>query len=525
MIERLLIPPSIHLVEQDLEVKARNLYDLVSDGLVKRVHIVAWRDLDDKNAGGSELHAHEIASRWANAGLDVTLRTGAVDGRPEEIVRNGYKVVRRSGRYLTFPRTMLSGMAGRSGNWDVLVEIWNGMPFLTPLWSKGPRVVILHHVHQKVLWRSVLPPGLASIGATFEKKIAPKFYRSTKVITPSQSSASEIIDMLKWPEDQVNVVMPGIADRFRPGGKKTEFPSVMALGRLVPPKRYEWLIESFKDVIQQLPNAQLFIAGDGPHREVLEKLILQLKLDKSVKLLGRVSDDEVVRLYRSCWLVASASEREGWGMTLTEAAACGTPAIATKIAGHIDAVVNGMSGILVSSQRELKDSIIDVLKNEDLRKRLSIGALRHAARLTWDVAATSAFQVVRSAVKEYNRLGSRSFVVDFQEENLERRGSERFDLDVPFFLGTDTGRLLDMSMTGALILPPEGYDILPGDEVAGKLDTSKQKVFLEGRAVRKVDLNDESQGVGIWLTDISDGARELLAVAKFQKLAKMNEGS
>ena len=139
---------------------------------IRRIHFVAWRDLDDPEAGGSELHAHKIASVWAAAGLDVTFRTSAVPGAPAALTRDGYRVLRRSGRYAVFPGAAWEGvrMGHRPG--DALVEIWNGMPFFSPLWYRGPRVVFLHHVHAE-MWGMVLPPTLARVGDLVERRIAP----------------------------------------------------------------------------------------------------------------------------------------------------------------------------------------------------------------------------------------------------------------------------------------------------------------------------------------------------------------
>jgi glycosyltransferase involved in cell wall biosynthesis len=102
---------------------------------------------------------------------------------------------------------------------------------------------------------------------------------------------------------------------------------------------------------------------------------------------GRVDDDELVSWYRRAWVVASSSQREGWGMTLTEAAACGTPAVATAIAGHADAVLDGESGLLVEDPAELSVALGRVLGDEVLRSRLSKGALARARWFTWDVTA------------------------------------------------------------------------------------------------------------------------------------------
>ena len=162
---------------------------------IRRIHFVAWRDLDDPEAGGSELHAHKIASRWAAAGLDVTFRTSAVPGAPAALTRDGYRVLRQSGRYAVFPGAAWEGlrMGHRAG--DALVEIWNGMPFLSPLWYRGPRIVFLHHVHAE-MWGMVLPPTLARLGDFAERRFAPRFYRSSRIVTLSESSRDEIVDLL-----------------------------------------------------------------------------------------------------------------------------------------------------------------------------------------------------------------------------------------------------------------------------------------------------------------------------------------
>jgi len=110
-----------------------------------------------------------------------------------------------------------------------------------------------------------------------------------------------------------------------------------------------------------------------------------------VRLAGRVSEDELLSLYRRAWAVTSASIAEGWGMTLTEAAACGTPAVATRIAGHLDSVSDGTSGLLAGSSEELTEQLVAVLTDAALRARLSAGALTHAARFTWDATALGVF--------------------------------------------------------------------------------------------------------------------------------------
>jgi hypothetical protein len=133
---------------------------------IERIHVFGWRDLDDDEAGGSEVHADRIERIWAQAGLRVTHRTSFAKGRPPTDLRHGYRVSRRGNRYLAFPRAALAELAGRLGTTDAVVEIWNGVPFMSPLWWHGPTSVWLHHVHGP-MWQQSLP---AVVGAGLRRR-------------------------------------------------------------------------------------------------------------------------------------------------------------------------------------------------------------------------------------------------------------------------------------------------------------------------------------------------------------------
>jgi glycosyltransferase involved in cell wall biosynthesis len=352
--------------------------------------MLAWRDLDDPEAGGSELHADKIASLWADAGVDVSLRTALAPGHPETTTRNGYSVVRKAGRYAVFPRTAVSGALGRSGPWDGLLEIWNGMPFFSPIWARCPHAVFLHHVHAE-MWRMVLSPALARIGEMVEFTLAPPVYRNTRIVTPSESSRQEIVELLGLRRRNITVAPPGIDPRYTPGGERSPHPLVLAVGRLVPVKRFHLLIDALAKVRADHPTMEAVIVGEGYVRPELEARIHAAGATDWLTLAGRVDDATLLALYRKAWMVTSASAREGWGMTITEAAACGTPAVATRIAGHTDAVVDGRTGLLVADPAELAGAVARVVSNEALRQRLSAAALAHAATFTWAATAYTTF--------------------------------------------------------------------------------------------------------------------------------------
>ena len=378
---------------------------LAADSGISAITMVAWRDLDDPEAGGSELHAHRIAACWSAAGLTVELRTSMVPGQPERIIRDGYTVVRRGGRYQVFFQVMIEGLRRRWRRDEALVEIWNGMPFFGPLWFKGPRVVILHHVHGP-MWKLALSPPLAWVGETIEKRLAPPMYRSSRVLTLSESSKHEIIEQLHLSSDRIDVIAPGIEDRFQPGVGRAEVPTVVAVGRLVPVKRIDLLIEQLVAAKREVPDLVAVIVGEGYLHADLASLIRTHHAESWLTLAGHLDDDDLISLYQHAWVVTSASLREGWGMTLTEAAACGTPAVASDIAGHRDAVVDGVSGLLTEPGPKFVDALVSVLTNETLRRVLSLGALENAKRFRWGRTAQVAFQAL-AEVAEQQRLRSR----------------------------------------------------------------------------------------------------------------------
>jgi glycosyltransferase involved in cell wall biosynthesis len=364
---------------------------IAAESGLERVRIVAWRDLEDPEAGGSELHAHRIASLWAAAGIDVELRTSSVPGKERAVERDGYKVVRRGGRYSVFARAGAEGLLFGQRHGEGLVEIWNGMPFWSPLWFRGPRLVFLHHVHAE-MWRLVLPRWMARLGEVTERRLAPPLYRSTRVVTLSESSRAEIVGMLGLDPLRVSVVPPGVDPRFAPGEPDTRSPRplVVAVGRLVPVKRFDLLMHALVRVKAKMPDLQAVIAGEGYDRERLEALRGSLGAESWLSLPGRVGDGMLVDLYRSAWTVASVSRREGWGMTLTEAGACATPAVASDIAGHRDAVVDGRTGLLAGEGAEsIAAAICRMLEDAALRARLGAGALARARQFTWEAAASA----------------------------------------------------------------------------------------------------------------------------------------
>ena len=399
-VERVCVPPPAAPLL--LLRGAPSLREVAAEALdegLRRVEVLAWRDLEDAEAGGSELHVHEIARRWGAAGLDVTVRTSAVRGAAAAVWRDGYRVRRRGGRYAVFPaaawralgEAATSRWPGRHGAPDGLVEVWNGMPFFSPLWQRRARVVFLHHVHGE-MWRMVLGDRVGRCGEWLERRLAPPVYRRTRVVTLSESSRREIRQVLGL--QRVDVVPPGVDRRFVPGAGRSPVPMVLAVGRLAPVKRFPMLVGVLAEVKKRIPGLRVVIAGEGYHRPEVEAAIRGAGARAWIDLPGRCSADDLVALYRRAWVLASASQREGWGMTITEAAACATPAMVSDIAGHRDAVIDGVTGLLASTQEELALGLSWMLEDGVLRRRFGRAAAARAGGLSWEATAAGTLRVL-----------------------------------------------------------------------------------------------------------------------------------
>jgi glycosyltransferase involved in cell wall biosynthesis len=369
------------------------LGDIAARAGLRRIAILAWRDLDDPEAGGSEVHAARVASLWGQAGIEVTMRTSHAPGHPQVSWRDGYRVIRKAGRYLVFPRAAFSEMMGWHGASDGLVEIWNGMPWFSPVWARRPRVAWLHHVHD-TMWDMTLPPRLARLGRTLEFRVAPPIYRRTPIVTLSESSKQELVERLHFKPARVHVVPVGVDARFTPGGEKSPTPLVVAVGRLVPVKRFHLLIDALAACKARHPALEAVIVGEGYERERLEAIRHEFGAEDWISLPGYVSDAELLDLYRRAWVVASTSAHEGWGMTITEAGACGTPSVATRIAGHEDAVRDGVTGLLADNEAAFTAALDRMLSDPALRERMGTAAHDRAAELTWGATARGTLEVL-----------------------------------------------------------------------------------------------------------------------------------
>ncbi len=359
-----------------------------------RILIFNWRDTKHVWSGGAEVYLQEIAKRWVKDGHTVTIFCGN-DGKS---IRNddidGVQIIRRGGFYTVYIWAFLYYIFKLRNLFDVIVDSENGVPFFTPLYAKVPVIGLIHHVHSEIILSELKLPFFklpaAFIAKTLESKIMPVIYKNSQLVAVSNSTKSDMERLGFGKNKPIFVISPGVDLLKMKPSKKTTHPTILYLGRLMPYKSIDTLIKAFARLSQDMGTVELKIAGFGESRKPLELLTQKLDITSKVKFLGKVEESEKAKLMGSAWVFAYPSTMEGWGISIIEANACGTPVVASDVPGLRDSVKNPHSGYLVPKKdvSAFAEKMSYLINNNKIRKSMERGALMWAAKYTWDESAS-----------------------------------------------------------------------------------------------------------------------------------------
>lgn len=337
-----------------------------------RIVFVAWKDTAHPQAGGSEVLVDRLATGLLARGHEVAL----VAGGPTE--PHAYPVVDAGGKFGQYLRAPIA--AQRYRDWDLLVDVSNGVPYFSPLWRRGPSVMVVHHVHEDQ-WPMNFPAAVAKVGWALERHVVPRVYRHRLVLAVSPSTRDALVQIGVRPE-QIRLMHNGTEAPPDVSVARATEPTFVALGRLVPHKRVDRLLAIWDRVHPEI-GGRLLVLGDGPERERLEALA-----GPGVEMRGAVSDLEKHEALGSAWLLVHAAQHEGWGIVVTEAAARGTPTLAFDVPGVRDVVVGNETGVLIPDCDDdaFVEQWIALARDPVRREELGNAARTHCAAYTWDAA-------------------------------------------------------------------------------------------------------------------------------------------
>lgn len=352
-----------------------------------RVLLLSWRDLGHPEAGGAERYLVTVAEGLAARGHDVTFRTASYPGSLLQETVAGVHYVRRGGHYSIYPRAVLGR---RQGRYDVVVDVQNGVPYLSPVVTNTPVVNLVHHVHREQ-WPVVFGPRMARFGWWLESSVAPLAYRSSTYVAVSDSTRRELVGLGVSP-DRITVIHNGTDAVPESDPHRSSKPRIVVVGRLVPQKRMEIALDAVADLRHRIPGLRLDLVGSGWWEPTLRRHAVARGVDDIVTFHGHVSEAEKHRLLGRAWVHALPSLKEGWGLVIVESGIHGTPTVAFRDAGGpVDAIQHGRTGLLVdgasdaeATQREFVEALARVLVDDGLRERLSAEVRSYAGQFRWE---------------------------------------------------------------------------------------------------------------------------------------------
>ncbi len=367
-----------------------------------KILLVNWQDLDNPQAGGAESHLFQLFGRVVAAGHQVDLVCSGWPGcRPTAVVR-GVRVERIGNRHtFAFQGRGAVRAALRRTRYDLLVEDINKLPLYLAGMAPLPSCIIVPHLFGTTAFHEA--PWPMATAVVVAERLIPWAYRRAHWHAISESTRDDLVDR-GVPPQRIVVIHPGIDPAqftVDSGLDRSAPPSFLFMGRLKRYKGVEYTLRALARVHRTRPEVTLDVAGAGDDRPRLVALAASLGLGAAVRFLGFVDEAAKVKLLRTTWANLFPSPKEGWGITVMEAAACGTPTIASDSPGLRDSVRRDVTGFLVphGDVEALAERMLHLAANRAVVDRLGRAARAEAERWTWDDAARATLGHLESIIR------------------------------------------------------------------------------------------------------------------------------
>jgi glycosyltransferase involved in cell wall biosynthesis len=351
-------------------------------------HLLAinFRDPAHPEAGGAEQHLEEILLEAVRRGHRVTWLATGFPGGPAEDEHRGIRILRR-GTWWNF-NLIVPGILKREFSDpapDLVIEDINKVPCLTPWWTRVPVSVIVPHLFGTAAFKEASVP--VALYVLLLESLIPSVYHRSRMVVISESTRDDLVErgVARERIDVVHCGMDHDVHHAPPDAVKDARPTVAFVGRLRRYKGLDWVLRVWPRVLERFPDARLEVIGDGPYRAAFERMVARAGVGASVAFTGYLPIDEKVRRVSEAWVLVQPSPKEGWGLTVVEAGACGTAVVAADSPGLRDSVRRDETGLLVpfNDDDALAAALLRVLGEAPLRDALAAAGKTWAAKFTW----------------------------------------------------------------------------------------------------------------------------------------------
>lgn len=360
---------------------------------------LSWRDITSPNAGGAEVHTHEMLRRADKSKFRIYHLSTRTEGQLESEIIDGV-IYLRHGNVSTVIFAAVRFYLLNRQNIDFVIDQCNTHRFFTPLWVKSKKRIFYIHQLTKEIWDYSAKFPLSKIGKAFEEWFL-WLNRHDPVITVSESTKDELVER-GYDKNKIKIIHNGIS--FKPWTPqqwctKEEVPTFIYAGRYSPYKGIDVAIEALACVKRKYPYARLWIIGKKDQEYVHKNLISICKtrhliwedaVDNNpsgdIVSWGYVSENKKLELLSRSWALLFPSVREGWGIPITEAGCVGTPCIAFDSPGIRDAIDNGNAGYLCTERtiEGLATQMCLAISNKELLNEKREKAFCFSSQFQWD---------------------------------------------------------------------------------------------------------------------------------------------
>lgn len=369
-----------------------------------KILILNWRDIKNPKSGGAEILTHEIAKRWVKKGHEVVIFSSEFEGGAREEVIDNVQIIRRGrpdARFLFSSVHFLSFINYENkfkGKFDVIVDEVHGLPFFTPWFVKEKKVVLICEVARE-LWTEMFGSFFGSLGRLVERFYLSFVYKNIQFMTISDSSKKDLLEEGVRKEN-ITVLPMGINVPRLTKYKKESDPTLIFVGRISKSKGIEDTILVLSEVSKNLSKVKLWVVGRGDrdYIDYLKNVAKENHVEDKISWFGFISEDKKFELLGKAHFLISPSIKEGWGLTIPEAAYVGTPSIVYNSPGLRDVLKGSKFKIMVSynDPTTISNEVVRIFKDRELYNQI-VNQKVIRGDYSWDRTADVALRVLENA--------------------------------------------------------------------------------------------------------------------------------
>lgn len=359
--------------------------------------ILSWRDIKHPLAGGAEISLFEHARYWHKKGCSVSWFASSYPKAKKTELIDGIHFIRRGSHYTVHFYAFIQFIRKRFNNPDVVVDAFHFLPFFTPLYMRKTKKIALLNEVAGILWFKNINGIIATVGLAIEMISLKYIYAGTTFITGSQSAKKSLKKLNS--SSSVDVVHHGVNKiKLNKQYRKEKDPTILFLGRIAKDKGIKDAIEAFRVCRKNIAGLKLWVAGKEEEKGAFKKFIHHLKPEekKNIIYFGFISEYKKHELYRKSWILIHPSTKEGWGLTVIEAASQETPTVGYDVEGLCDSIKHDKTGILTKTDSaSLASGIEKIILDSKKLSRMRIEAKKWSENFSWEKSVRESWKIIQ----------------------------------------------------------------------------------------------------------------------------------